>query len=63
MKYLNDFHKKTTEQALENLKKRKSNPNRKINYEEELKRHEEMHERENAKELLINRGARLEKRN
>ena len=46
MKYLNDFHKNTTEQALENLKKRKSNPNRKINYEEELKRHNRLHLKE-----------------
>ncbi len=39
-KYLNQFHKESTERCLKYLANRK---NRSINYDEELKRHQEMH--------------------
>lgn len=42
MKYFNQFHKESTEKSLKALAEMKKQP---INYEEELKRHEEIHER------------------
>lgn len=49
MKYLNDFHRQATEKAMQEVQKMLSDPNRKINYEEELKRHNRMHKMEEQK--------------
>jgi len=43
MKFLSEAHRKNYEGAMKHLEEQKKRP---LNYEEELKRHEEMHEAE-----------------
>ncbi|MEG1909368.1 MAG: hypothetical protein RR190_00170 [Bacteroidales bacterium] len=46
MEYLNQFHKESTERCLKKIAEMKTP----INYEEELKRHQEMHRKEKERE-------------
>jgi len=47
MKFLSEAHRKNYEGAMKHLEEQKKRP---IKYEEELKRHEEMHEAERQRE-------------
>lgn len=47
MKFLSEAHRKNYEGAMKHLEEQKKRP---LNYEEELKRHEEMHEAERRRE-------------
>ena len=47
MKFLSEAHRKNYEGAMKHLEEQKKRP---LNYEEELKKHEEMHEAERRRE-------------